>query len=69
VAELCARIKNENKKKIVIIGGSHSGFSAAWVLLNGPADLLNNAHVKPSVKYRVDEGEPFKFPDAAFKSI
>jgi 6-phosphofructokinase len=29
---------NTNKlKKIVIIGGSHSGFSAAWLMLNGPA--------------------------------
>lgn len=25
------------KKKIVIIGGSHSGFSSAWILLNDPA--------------------------------
>lgn len=23
--------------KVVIIGGSHSGFSCAWMLLNGPA--------------------------------
>lgn len=29
--------KNPTKRKIVIIGGSHSGFSSAWVLLNGPA--------------------------------
>jgi len=35
--------KNENhilnlkKKKIVIIGGSHSGFSCAWILLNNPS--------------------------------
>ena len=30
----------ENKvKRVVIIGGSHSGFSAAWILLNGPADM------------------------------
>lgn len=29
---------NTNKyKKIVIVGGSHSGFSAAWLMLNGPA--------------------------------
>lgn len=29
--------KNPTKRRIVIIGGSHSGFSCAWVLLNGPA--------------------------------
>lgn len=28
---------NPTKRKIVIVGGSHSGFSCAWVLLNGPA--------------------------------
>lgn len=29
---------NSNKyKNIVIVGGSHSGFSAAWLMLNGPA--------------------------------
>ena len=28
--------KNPTKRNIVIIGGSHSGFSSAWVLLNGP---------------------------------
>ena len=47
--ETVERIKNLNKKKIVIIGGSHSGFSTAWILLNGPADILHNTHVKPSV--------------------
>jgi hypothetical protein len=26
----------------VIIGGSHSGFSAAWLLLNGPATFNSN---------------------------
>jgi hypothetical protein len=29
-------------KKVVIIGGSHSGFSCAWILLNGPADIPYN---------------------------
>ena len=43
------RIKNENLKNIVIIGGSHSGFSSAWLLMNGPADILHNTHVKPTV--------------------
>ena len=27
----------KRKPKVVIIGGSHSGFSCAWLLLNGPA--------------------------------
>lgn len=49
--ETIKRIKAQNKKKIVIIGGSHSGFSSAWILLNGPADILHNTHVKPTVQY------------------
>lgn len=36
------QIKEKNLKKIVIIGGSHSGFSCAWMLLNGPATYYNN---------------------------
>ena len=36
------RIKEQNLKKIVIIGGSHSGFSCAWMLLNGPAAYYKN---------------------------
>lgn len=36
------RIKQQNLKKIVIIGGSHSGFSCAWMLLNGPATYYRN---------------------------
>lgn len=47
------RIHRENIKNIVIIGGSHSGFSAAWMLLNGPADILHNTHVKPTAQYDV----------------
>jgi hypothetical protein len=31
------KINTNEYKKIVIIGGSHSGFSAAWLMLNGPA--------------------------------
>ena len=27
----------KRRPKVVIIGGSHSGFSCAWLLLNGPA--------------------------------
>ena len=40
------RIKEHKIKKIVILGGSHSGFSAAWMLINGPADLWHNTHIK-----------------------
>ena len=36
------QIKEKKLKKIVIIGGSHSGFSCAWMLLNGPATYFNN---------------------------
>lgn len=47
--KVAARIQEENLKNIVIVGGSHSGFSSAWMLLNGPADILHNTHVKPTV--------------------
>ena len=33
---------NQSYKNIVIIGGSHSGFSAAWLMLNGPATYNRN---------------------------
>jgi hypothetical protein len=33
-------IKKE-KKRVVIIGGSHSGFSCAWILLNAPSKYKN----------------------------
>ena len=46
--ETMRRIKQENKKKIVIIGGSHSGFSAAFMLLNGPTSVLRNTVVSPT---------------------
>lgn len=63
------RINNEKLKNIVIIGGSHSGFSCAWLLLNGPADILNNTHVKPTVQFDVhDKKKAFKFPGALFKT-
>jgi hypothetical protein len=49
--EVLQRLKDgsPSRRKIVIMGGSHSGFSAAWILLNGPADLLHNTHVTPTV--------------------
>ena len=31
------RLKRVTRPKVVIIGGSHSGFSCAWMLLHGPA--------------------------------
>ena len=58
-----------NKKKIVIIGGSHSGFSSAWILANGPANILNNTHVKPTVQYVKENTGKFEFPGAAFRTI
>ena len=34
----------KRRPKIVIIGGSHSGFSCAWMLLNGPA-MYNSCQI------------------------
>jgi hypothetical protein len=37
----------QNKlKNIVIIGGSHSGFSCAWLILNGPASYKEHNVIK-----------------------
>ena len=33
---IMTRIKSQNLKNIVIIGGSHSGYSCAWMMLHGP---------------------------------
>ena len=63
------RIKQERLRNIVIIGGSHSGFSAAWMLMNGPADLLHNTHVRPTCQLRHVKGTKVHFPDAVFRSI
>ena len=53
-------IHTHKVKKIVIVGGSHSGFSAAWMLMNGPADFkVNNALNQTST--------PAKFPEAQHK--
>jgi hypothetical protein len=46
--ETMSKARLEGIKKIVIIGGSHSGFSAAQMLLSGPTDLWHNTHIKPS---------------------
>ena len=44
---IMSRIKDQKLKKIVIVGGSHSGFSCAWMLLKGPATYNSNLVVKP----------------------
>jgi hypothetical protein len=36
------RLNESRTKKVVIIGGSHSGFSCSWMLVNGPATYYNN---------------------------
>ncbi len=36
--QLMTKTKNSDSQSIVIIGGSHSGFSSAWILLNPPSD-------------------------------
>ena len=62
------RIKEQKIKKIVIVGGSHSGFSSAWMLLNGPADLWHNTSINNSQKKDHKEGEAYNFPGAVYKS-
>ena len=53
---------NQNKlKNIVIIAGSHSGFSTAWLLLNGPA-----THNKNNSR-NLDAKKWPKMADAVFK--
>ena len=56
------RIQSENKKKIVIIGGSHSGFSAAFMMLNGPTSLIKNSVVTPSCAHDYNNTGKFTFP-------
>lgn len=40
----------DHKLRLVIIGGSHSGFSSLWMLLNGPS-LCGNSHEKSSIEH------------------
>ena len=40
--EVMKTICEKKLKNIVIIGGSHSGFSCAWLILNGPASYKHN---------------------------
>lgn len=62
------RIKQEKIKKIVIVGGSHSGFSSAHMLLNGPTDLWHNTSINNTQKKNHKEGEPYVFPGAVYKT-
>lgn len=58
---LMHRIKSNGFKNIVIVGGSHSGFSCAWMLLNGPATYnRNNSHNNTLHK---------SFPEAPLKQL
>ncbi len=50
------KINKNRYKNIVIIGGSHSGFSAAHLLLNGPSTYKNNNSINLK-KYKT-------FPDS-----
>ena len=70
------KIKTEGLKRIVIIGGSHSGFSCAWMMLKGPADILHNTHIIPRCARTYKEQQKtsggkaeFKFPDAPVRTI
>ena len=63
------RIKLEKKRKIVIIGGSHSGFSAAWLLLNGPSSLLKNTKIIPKCQQEYQKSGVFQFPGAECKKV
>lgn len=50
--EKLQRDKKERKKlNIVIIGGSHSGFSCAWILLNGPS----NPNINPKKAHKEEQ--------------
>ena len=62
------RIKSQKLKNIVIMGGSHSGFSAAWILINGPANLWHNTSVNTTCKKNHKEGTPYQFPGAMLKT-
>ena len=57
------KIKTERIQNIVIIGGSHSGFSCAWMLLNGPATYNHNLSINGSC------GRRAYFPGAQMKQM
>jgi hypothetical protein len=55
------KIKDNNYRNIVIVGGSHSGFSCAWMILNGPATYKRNNSLNHT--------SHTTFPDAPLKNI
>ena len=56
---------NENKyRNIVIVGGSHSGFSVAWLMLNGPATYnQNNSLGQRSAHFKLPDHLPRANPN------
>ena len=55
------------RPKIVIIGGSHSGFSCAWMLLHGPA-MYNRCEI-PNEEAGMECTRPTRVPFAVRKGI
>jgi hypothetical protein len=55
------KIKEKGYKNIVIVGGSHSGFGCAWMMLNGPATYKKNNSINHT-SYS-------SFPEAPMKQI
>lgn len=53
------RIKEQGYKNIVIVGGSHSGFGCAWMILNGPATYNRNNSINDKTYQQMPEA-PFK---------
>lgn len=51
IAVLHSRLKGKDKKKVVIVGGSHSAFSAAWICLN-KLDANINAEMQIYILHR-----------------
>ena len=56
------RINEHQYNNIVIIAGSHSGFSSAWLMLNGPASYCRNNSRK------IDNVRWPEFPGAVIKT-
>jgi hypothetical protein len=56
-------ISDNQYKNIVIIGGSHSGFSAAWLLLNGPASYKEHNCIQTDKWVNFPEGNRLRNRD------
>ena len=54
--EVMKTICEKKYKNIVIIGGSHSGFSCAWLILNGPASYKHNNSINLKKWQKYPEG-------------